>query len=100
VKCRDWGTLGQIEAPLDAFWLTGHGSVSRRNRRELTILRHALSGRADIQEVVFPFNAYTPLSWHLTPSEIKGISDQVATDRKCRQKNCPYAQVLSWVHAE
>jgi hypothetical protein len=71
--------LNQLAAPPEAFWKTGHGSVTRRNRRELQLLEDALSPDLTFSHVVFPFGKDAPLSWRLTPREIRDIEKQIGS---------------------
>ena len=91
-NCKPWGTAQQAAAPLDTFWRTGHVSISRRNRRELSILKDALSQYVDIEEVVFPFEGNPPLNWHLTPGQISDI-DKKLNDKSIIDKK---KQVTDW----
>jgi hypothetical protein len=75
--CSVWGTAQQLDAPLVAFWNTGHGSISNRNHRELTLLNDAFGPYAEITEAVFPFDGPTALSWQLTPVELSDIRQQL-----------------------
>lgn len=70
----------ELMAPLDAMWLAGHESVTRRNRRELCLLEEAEQGRLDIHHVVFdyrnPEDGHQPLNWALTRHQQKLIEDE------------------------
>lgn len=93
VGCKPWGTAQQIAAPLDTFWRTGHVSISRRDRRELMILKEALKPEIEFTEAPFPFEGNPPLSWHLSSREIKTIRNSIA-DSQFHQKYI--MPVLDW----
>jgi hypothetical protein len=73
--------LGQVGAPLLAFWQAGHESVTARNRVLLAQLEHALSGKLLVHRVVLAdlrsqiVVATDPLSWSLTPAQRKEVHE-------------------------
>jgi hypothetical protein len=91
--CKPWGATEQGFAPLRTFWNTGHVSMTRRNRREFTLLADALRPHANLTEVVFPFSETPPLSWHLTPSELNQIREEVGK----AEFNVAWRKVLAWL---
>jgi hypothetical protein len=91
--CKPWGTSDQAGTPLATFWRTGHGSISRRDRRELNILKRALQP-ISLKEVVFAFRGNPALSWHLTPCELEEIRAQIdSSDFKSEVQ-----RVISWAN--
>jgi hypothetical protein len=75
--CGQWGIGTQIAAPPLGFWRAGHGSVSYRDQRELTILKNALEGVATIEPITIAYSGDEPLSWHLTPAELTDIRNKM-----------------------
>jgi hypothetical protein len=77
----EWGVMGQLLGPLDAFWNAGHVAVTKRNRRELCILEHALEARVRFSHIVLPYNGEEgevhALSWHLTKKQQTEIDTNV-----------------------
>ena len=98
-----WGTIDQAIAPEEAAVNAGLGSVTRRNRRELDILKAAYQDRLDLNHLVIDYQAHMdylpgtllpnasssemnqPLSWHLTKRQEKWISEAMTGNkgRRC-----------------
>jgi hypothetical protein len=80
-SAKVWGSGQQLLGPLRTFLQTGHGGVTRRNRRELCILEEALGRQLSLTHIVFPFDPKNkrdnaqPLNWYLTPADKKEIED-------------------------
>ena len=89
-----WGAMDQAIAPEEAALNAGLGSVTRRNRRELDILKMAYKDRLDLQHLVIDYQKassemHQPLSWHLTTRQQGWISGamQGSKGRRCSEQD-------------
>ena len=111
-----WGPIAQAMAPPTAAIQAGFSSVTRRNRRELELLREAYPGALDVEHLIFDYQQEIhertlpngevkidtrdseldqPLSWHLTKRQKiwidgeganKGAMDRKPAERENVQK--------------
>jgi hypothetical protein len=81
-----WNALSQISGPLLAFWQAGHGSVTARNRIDLGLLEHQLSGLLEVHRVIFAdartvtVTGTDPLNWSLTPAQRREVIESADPD--------------------
>jgi hypothetical protein len=85
-----FNAIDQLGAPVHAFWLAGHDSITLRNRRELQVAESALGlGGGRLNHIVIPYcdrqngkesGSNYALSWSLTPLQREEI--QRAAERR------------------
>jgi hypothetical protein len=76
-RCADpWNLIGQLLAPLGAFYAAGHQSVTGRNRVDLNLFEQAYQGKVKVlQHIVIDDEGSMadvktdPLNWSLTPAQ-------------------------------
>ena len=102
---KDWGTFSQLTGPLLGMWNAGHISVSRRNRRELSMLEKAYADRLHLRHVVFTIppdgDRIDPLNWHLTERQRKYVeacaASPLGTSACAKATNDAVTNAIRWV---
>lgn len=94
-----WNLLGQVAAPLEAFYGAGHESVTARNRNALVLLKQAYQGRLDmlahivIADSCAVASVHTdPLNWSLTPAQQQEVVNSADLEMNVER----YEKVLSY----
>lgn len=97
-------TLGQLGAPLKAFWLAGHNSATLRDRREMQIAIEALGLAHNLCHIVLPYHdpqsnsgnvSNYGLSWALTPKQRSEIKEAALKE----PINSSINAAMAWIDA-
>lgn len=99
------GMIGQIGAPLEAFWGAGHTGVTMRNRSALDQFLKAHKGSIELHQIIFDDNANSPvadangskvidpLSWSLTPRQRGEVESSSSPEGALKER---YQNAVDW----